>query len=643
MANGFTKEEEDAAFAAFGGLDIGVPTLDTQRTQEGLLPAPDVPITGIEQPAPITPPDLGVQPTAAPAVTTAVDVEGPVLREEAQQQAQQEAAFKAFEQAEFKKLSATEQLEARREKFTGKALGATTGEVAADLLFPGAREVEGTGVGSALKRAGLGTIDAFTLFTRLASEFALSLGFSPEDVGGGLLDPEGNILKGLAKAVGEDTEEFKQFVKEKGGPFADTPIVAFGGLSANDAMKALPTFNEMVILAFGDPGIAVAGVAKGLTNVAKRIIKGTRGLGGRALQFTSGVDKELLNIISQGGKRADAIKAARGKGQEIGEALVTKVNDPDNFLTIKNDVSRALDQMPNVNAEPIIDEFGKHIKRLQKSRVPGKDEAIEEIQKFIALLKDDTIPADLTARELRNLRIGYDSKINWGRRTGATVPEVEKAITDARGVAKRLLEKSGDNVGFGDLMKDYSDAIRLNEKMRRIVGINPESAALNAEKMISNIFKGKFKKSRKDFIKKFDEAFGSDFTEKGQNVVFSEVLEETGQLPLIPPSTTRGGSFPSMIGRGTLAIAGPRAAAGGIIPTGKRLIGTGEQVGPLRTGEGLAGAALLPLRGVGALGKITPATVPATVLQQTREGGQLQQRINEIQERGRLERKNGRK
>jgi len=194
---------------------------------------------------------------------------------------------------------------------------------------------------------------------------------------------------------------------------------------------------------------------------------------------------------------------------------------------------------------------------------------------------------------------------------------------------KQLIDIGGEK--WGQLMTDYHKKIDIVNKMKKIFGISPDAQSLNAERVVETLYTGKFKKSRQDIAKFYDEAFGTQLAEEAENIAFSSRLGRTGELPFIAADTQQSASLLGQASRATGIITGPRAATKLAIPAGEAISKPIE--GALKAGE-LLGRAAQP----GAL--VTSGTVLREELaRKTR--GPLQDAIDRIEERRKGRREQG--
>lgn len=369
-----------------------------------------------------------------------------------------------------------------------------------------------------------------------------------------LQDTEAGIFKG-------SREESNKFYNDL---IADTDSKVLKGV-----LTGIKFFAEASIGVIEDPASLVTGatkavskVPKGLKSLEKGLEKITKAPGAAVAGVSgqlSGVSGEALQEAGLGfGKKARALKEAsqeKGASFNIGEDLVEKLQNFDQFIPEASTVNAALSKMGNVPTKGVIESLESSL--IKNATTPAANTSNDVIQKTIDKLKG--LGNEIPAEDFRKLRIQFDEGIGFET---PGFSSVEKAFNNARQSMASELVKSARKTGnteFISAMKTFSKKLKAKDKLSKLLGKSKAAQSQRAETFVNTLF-GKGKTARQGLVKQFDEIFGSDFFEKIKTAKLSAELGPKGVPTLLPKP---GGS--RQIGAGVLLGGAGSQAVGQLV------------------------------------------------------------------------------
>ena len=319
-----------------------------------------------------------------------------------------------------------------------------------------------------------------------------------------------------------------------------------------------------------DVGISVLvpGVLKPVGDIAAKPAKEMFKKAAEQIGQFTGFDEELLTKFKGGfGKQAKELKKIKldeRAALTLAEDVTDLINNMPRFNTSENKaLDLALSRMGKMDVNPLLKEIeGLKIKpRAERKIQKGSSEDIvnTELDKII----DDigSGKRTISARDFYLDRVDLDKSINWdalNKEFPKASDDLEKKLIELRTSMQNRLKtvaKQTDNEAFINIMDDLSQKLDVRDKLIKNIGRNPES-------FVNNLF-GKNKTITQENLKKLDELFGTDFSEKAGLINLSKPLLKSGQLPL----TGRGDLLKSLASSPqafSLGLGATEAAAKGL-------------------------------------------------------------------------------
>lgn len=345
-----------------------------------------------------------------------------------------------------------------------------------------------------------------------------------------------------AYAFRPETEKYKTAIDEnlpESAPFTK------GVLKAGTELVGR-TISDPILFSGFAKGVGKA-VTEGAGKLASAINKGS----GRLAQELSGVSEEALRLASTKAGRRE-LRNASGRQAEIGSKLTDAFDDFHNYLPEKEVIESALKNMPEVD-------ISGAIKVLQDAKIkPASNgamlkherEANAEIDQLIQDLTGRTrgkfpttkLPA-AEAYDIRK-RLDYDTDFNLPYAKLVNTARL-KARTQLKNDLLSAAGKSG-NPEYAKAMKDFSDKLKLKEKILTRLGKTSNVREGRSEAFVANLF-GKNSANKQDLLKDLDKVFGTDLLKQSKMTFLANELGDEGKAALLPRQTT---------GRATLSAAG---------------------------------------------------------------------------------------
>ena len=213
-------------------------------------------------------------------------------------------------------------------------------------LFPNAQNIEGSGALRSAGRVGMGVIDVLDAPTRAAATMR----------GQEMSDPDAYFFRPEAKKAVEKQKVQADEYDRSAQPGL-TPDQHFSQMQNRGISTARPGLIEASHRAISDPllPLSIGGKALGMisktayTALAKAIPGFNKMVGGLAEEF-SGVSQEALRRAGTKEGRA-ALEAAAGTQRQIGDDLLERIDNYDEYLPERKQVDEALERMPPISVE----------------------------------------------------------------------------------------------------------------------------------------------------------------------------------------------------------------------------------------------------------------------------------------------------
>ena len=286
--------------------------------------------------------------------------------------------------------------------------------------------------------------------------------------------------------------------------------------------------------------------------------------------FTSN-QKELARVV--------------GTEAQIGEELVDKIKNFEEFLPETKQIRPIVEQLPETEILPVIEAI-ENAKIKGKVLTEGALKVNQEIDNAVnSLLSQVDETGKISAIDLYDLRKMFDESIDFGR-IGGNQPisqALEKGYKNARSVIKNELENLADQAGlpqYKDLMNNLSDKLKVRNQVSRWVGKSSDVADERAEGVVSNLF-GKNKSERQKVMREFDAITGGDIADKAfKSKLGAQIgVEETGLPYSSEISTGKGGVLR------VTPLASPLVQANVVYPMADILGGLGQTGLTTRTAD----------------------------------------------------------
>jgi hypothetical protein len=302
------------------------------------------------------------------------------------------------------------------------------GTMAFDPMDQEEKEVEVSGLERGIRTAGRGAMDLMGAPMRLAAK---TRGMEMSDPNAYALRPE---MQRLMEIGGYEEGEVPAVALELAGQIASDPVT-YAPL-IGPVLSAFPKL------------VKVLGRGAGVLN------KGA----GRLAEEMSGVSEEALRMAGTKQGR-EALQASAGKGREIGEDLLSKIENADDFIPERQVVDEALEKMGPID-------LGSAVRSLEGARGPAvagrlspeKGAANTSIQKYIDFLRGGELPEDLAQGAQDARRIAGEAGLE-ATAAGAQAGQDAKAAAQATRAQQAAQSKAGKAAsGAGKAKRDAQDA-----------------------------------------------------------------------------------------------------------------------------------------------------------------------------------------
>jgi len=247
----------------------------------------------------------------------------------------------------------------------------------------------------------------------------------------------------------------------------------------------------------------------------------------------SGVSEEALEMA---GKKAgrETLEKAAGSQRKIGEKIINSLDDYEKFLPDREQISKALDNIPEIGTKKTI----RILKEAIDPKAVGKgksananlNQIIEDIQKNYG--------KKLNAKTFFSLRKKLDSEIgdSWGKESSIYIESLKKARHQMKEMLVRAGEKSG-NPEYSEAMISLAHKMDVVDRIKGFVGKSEKVRAKRIESFVSNLF-GANKTEAQTLIQELGEIFGDDFLKQSKLAKLAGELGEGGKAALLPRQTT---------------------------------------------------------------------------------------------------------
>lgn len=311
-------------------------------------------------------------------------------------------------------------------------------------------------------------------------------------------------------------------------------------------------------------------VTEGVIQAGTAVPKATLGLSARIIEKPAswlseeitGVPAEVLKKYGWGPKFSEGarnIRAAAGTEAELGNMLVNKIHNMDQYLPERAVIEQAIPNMPPVPVMRVIEtlEGAKKPGLLKESKAINDkiEEKIKEIREISG--KSGVIPA----QQVLDLRKELDAVVDdaFGQESGAYITALKKA---RHTLAEDLVTsaKASGNPEYATAMSSMADKLQKIDKLKRWLGKSTDVQTDRSQQFISTLF-GKNKEARQKVVKDLSDIFGEDIFGEAKNAYMAGQLGPKG-IPTILPRQTTGRALmgPALAG----GVAGPVAAALGL-------------------------------------------------------------------------------
>lgn len=270
----------------------------------------------------------------------------------------------------------------------------------------------------------------------------------------------------------------------------------------------------------------------------------------------SGVPGHLLQEIgpmgsSAFGRRVKAVAGKSAPADELGQILIDRIKNFDQYLPNAAEVSAMVEKLPPIKASDVTDALEK-----AKTALPtgghatpadkATDDAIGMLVEMAAKAadKDGKIPATVA----RQIKQRYDAAVGDAFRKESSA--YVTALKNARHDIAKALEKAAEESGVPEYalaMKEYTRKLAAVDKVAKHLGKSEDTQRERVESMISNLY-GTNKTERQRNFKELSDIMGEDFAEQARAIGAAKAAMPGGSLPLFPTQWTGR----SMLGASTL-------------------------------------------------------------------------------------------
>lgn len=347
------------------------------------------------------------------------------------------------ETAEIPSWDETEDVSAPKVKPSNLREDATLGEPssAGNSIFRTASRVEAKGAKGVAAKGVLGVLDILNTPAAAAAKLR----------GQSMSDPDPYLLKPETEAIKAKVERFN----DAHPSLKKIPNLFMPGLFGNTVGDVAPKVIETAGRTGSDPLVWLGPLLKTIQGGAR----GANKIVGRVAEEASGVPEEALRMASTKPGR-QALQAAAGKERQIGEQLLTRIENFDEYLPERQQVSEALEKMGPISVESAIATLEKAKGPVVAGRIsPEKAAANSSIEKYIRFLRGGDKPDDLTALAseaktksegavLREALLGSQSKAD--AKAAANAAKSQKAAQSEMGkIAAEIKNRKNYGTDFG--------------------------------------------------------------------------------------------------------------------------------------------------------------------------------------------------
>ena len=188
--------------------------------------------------------------------------------------------------------------------------------------------------------------------------------------------------------------------------------------------------------------------------------------------------------------------------------------------------------------------------------MPSPSEAIPANPMMGVTAKEGVTPNEwlIPASEYLKLRQDLDKAIDWDSFQKGSKSIVEKSFKDARKIMKETLENNAPP-SYKEAMKDIGKALEAKENVKMLLGNSEWKDSKKARSIFNNIL-GSSRKEEREFIKAFDDYFGTDFISKAELGQMAQdfgggTRELAGAPTLVPARRTGTNPVTTLLNMGT--------------------------------------------------------------------------------------------
>lgn len=264
--------------------------------------------------------------------------------------------------------------------------------------------------------------------------------------------------------------------------------------------------------------------------------------------------------MSDYGRKVSAIAKNPNAAHELGQVVVDRVKNFDQYLPNAAAVDEMVANLPPIDANQIVAALERSRPKLMvgasaKSASTKIDELISDVSKLTA--QDGTIPASLA----RQVKQTFDAEVGdaFGKESSAYI----NALKNGRHDIAKALENAAEQSGvpeYKQAMQDYTRRLGALDKVTARLGGDEATMRGRVESYISNLGGANKTEARKAFAELAD-IMGEDFAAQAQAIATAKKAMSQGSLPIFPTHTT-GRSLLGMNAATGVASHGGTALAG---------------------------------------------------------------------------------
>lgn len=444
----------------------------------------------------------------------------------------------------------------------------------------------------------------------------------------GMADPETGLLRPVRGVAGGLVSSGWQ-----GGP-EGRGLLDYGMMAAGVPLYLAASVAEdpAAILALAARPVVSAAQATG--RLAKKGAKAADKYAGRLAEEASGVPEEALRAWGTKEGRA-AIKTNAGKEFEIGQDLVTRIENFDDYLPEKAQVDAALERMPAISPKAVQEALRKS--KTATTLTPGKPKVVEVTHKRLELKPSTITPEDgparnrsfdqltgepeikvkdageegkaladiptgdvankkiddligrlkliagedvhtgqqgkIPAKKFRDLRVSYDSEAKAAFKKDDR-ELLERALMNARNQMAadlRQAAKEGGDEGFAQVMESYSGKLDKLERVKKFLGQNADTREARAEGFVANLL-NQNKTAQQNLVKDLEDIFDADFMGRVQGAKWAKQIGKDGEPALLPRQMTgRSNLAQTLLSGASFPFSSPAMASRVTLPLLRKL------------------------------------------------------------------------